>query len=305
MGTAAYREERGDEVDRVLDDLRRVVHVLYGHSRRVERLARLTSAQAWLITTLSRMETARISDLAHAMHLSPSAVVRIVGRLEERGLVTRTVPSDDQGIVKVTLTHVGRKLSGRIPEIPQEILVKGLSEIPAVQLRAISENLESLTRMLGAGEATPRLFFAPVANLPAGDGIKCLRGALPFPEADTPLGRDGTAAEEDPGERGGVMIRKTYIRKVEARLVELEEDIGRLRDRVAAPVGEIMERVEREIVDLSSKAAAVRKRVHAVEEAGASNWGHLKKAVDDGIKDLGRAIDETLEKVRKTGSGVR
>jgi hypothetical protein len=101
------------------------------------------------------------------------------------------------------------------------------------------------------------------------------------------------------------MIRKTYIRKVEARLVELEEDIGRLKDRVAAPVGEIMERVEREIIDLRSKAAAVRKSVHDVEAAGASNWGHLKKAVDDGIKDLGRAIDETIEKVRKTGSGFR
>ena len=101
------------------------------------------------------------------------------------------------------------------------------------------------------------------------------------------------------------MIRKTYIRKVEARLVELEEDIGWLKDRVAAPVGEIMERVEREIVDLRSKAAAVRKSVHGVEAAGASNWGHLKKEVDDGIKDLGRAIDETIEKVRKTGSGFR
>jgi hypothetical protein len=33
---------------------------------------------------------------------------------------------------------------------------------------------------------------------------------------------------------------------------------------------------------------------------------HLpEKAVDDGIRDLGRAIDETIEKVRKTGSGIR
>ena len=101
------------------------------------------------------------------------------------------------------------------------------------------------------------------------------------------------------------MIRKAYIRKVEARLLELEEDIGRLRDRLAVPVGEIVDRVEREIVDLRSKAAAVRKRIRAVEEAGASNWGQLKKAVDDGLKNLGQAIDETIEKVRKTGSGGR
>lgn len=171
MITAESRDEREDEAERILDNLRRIIHVLYGHSRRMERLARLTSAQAWLITTLSRMDPTRISDLAQAMHLSPSAVVRIVGRLEERGLVARTRPSNDQGIVKVTLTHVGMKLAGRIPAIPQELLLKGLSEIPPDRLRTISEDLESLTRILGAGEATPRLFFAPVANLPSGGGF--------------------------------------------------------------------------------------------------------------------------------------
>lgn len=171
MRAAESWYEGGDEVERILDNLRRIIHVLYGHSRRMERLARLTSPQAWMITTLARMEQAKVSDLAHAMHLSPSAVVRIVGRLEERGLVARSRPSNDQGIVKVTLTHVGRKMAGRIPAIPQDLLLKGLSEIPPDRLRTISENLESLTRILGAGEATPRLFFAPVANLPSGGGF--------------------------------------------------------------------------------------------------------------------------------------
>jgi len=99
------------------------------------------------------------------------------------------------------------------------------------------------------------------------------------------------------------MIRKTYIRKVEARLAALEEDINRLGNRMAAPAGEIRDRVEREIRDLRSKAEMVGKRVRAVEAAGASNWGRLKNAVDDGLKDLGNAIDETIEKFRKTGSG--
>ena len=168
MKTAESRDERGDEIERIFDNLRRIIHVLYGHSRRMEHLATLTSPQAWMITTLSRMEASRISDLAHAMHLTPSAVVRIVARLEDRGLVARTRPSNDQGIVKVTLTHVGKKLAGKIPAIPQELLLKGLSEIPPDELRAISENLESLTRILGAEEATPRLFFAPVVNLTVG-----------------------------------------------------------------------------------------------------------------------------------------
>lgn len=171
MGAAESRDERRDEVDQALDNLRRVVRVLYGHSRRMELLARLTSAQAWLITTLSRKQPAKVSDLARAMHLSPSAVVGIVGRLEERGLVARTRSSNDYVIVKVALTHVGMKLSGRIPAIPQELLLKGLSEIPPERLRAVSEGLESLARILGAKEMTPRLFFALVANLPAGESV--------------------------------------------------------------------------------------------------------------------------------------
>ena len=165
MGTAAFPDERGDEIERILDNLRRVVQVLYGHSRSVDREFRLDSPQAWLITMLSGAGPCRISDLARAMHLEHSTVVRIVGRLEGPGLVVRTVSSHGQGI---TLTHMGRKLASRIPPIPQERILKGLSEIPLSRLRAVSEGLDSLARMLGASEASPRLFFAPVSNRAAG-----------------------------------------------------------------------------------------------------------------------------------------
>ena len=98
------------------------------------------------------------------------------------------------------------------------------------------------------------------------------------------------------------MIRRTYIRKVEDRLARLEEDIDRLRDRIATPMGKIKDRIDREFPDLRSKAEAVRKKVRAVEAAGATNWGRMKNAVDEGLKDLGQAIDQTLDKLRKTGS---
>jgi chromosome segregation ATPase len=101
------------------------------------------------------------------------------------------------------------------------------------------------------------------------------------------------------------MIRGTYIRKVEDRLARLEEDIARLRDRMAAPLGEIKDRIDREFPDLRSKAEAVRKEIRAVEAAGATNWGRLKNGVDEGLKNLGQAIDQTIEKLRKTGAGGR
>ena len=36
-----------------------------------------------------------------------------------------------------------------------------------------------------------------------------------------------------------------------------------------------------------------------------SERGRLKNAVDEGLKDLGQAFDQTLEKIRRTGSGNR
>jgi hypothetical protein len=99
------------------------------------------------------------------------------------------------------------------------------------------------------------------------------------------------------------MIRRTYVRKVEGRLGRLEDDIDHLRKRMETPVGDIVDRIDQETRDLRVKAEAVRKEIRAVEAAGASNWGRLKNAVDEGLKELGRAVDEAVERFRKTGSG--
>ena len=101
------------------------------------------------------------------------------------------------------------------------------------------------------------------------------------------------------------MIRNTYIRKVEGRLNRLEDDINQLRKRMATPEGDIRDRIDRETRDLRSKAEAVRERMRAVEAAGASSWGRLKNGVDEGLKELGHAVDEAFGRFRKTGSGDR
>ena len=99
------------------------------------------------------------------------------------------------------------------------------------------------------------------------------------------------------------MIRRAYIRKVEDRLGRLEDDIDHLRKRMATPAGDIRDRIDRETRDLRSKAETVREKIRAVEAAGASNWGRLKNAVDEGIKELGQAVDTAVGHFRKTGSG--
>ncbi len=52
----------------------------------------------------------RMSELAGEMHLSQSALSRAVARLEEAGLVTRVMCSDDRRGIFVSLTDKGRTL---------------------------------------------------------------------------------------------------------------------------------------------------------------------------------------------------
>jgi hypothetical protein len=101
------------------------------------------------------------------------------------------------------------------------------------------------------------------------------------------------------------MIRRTYIRKAEYRLQRLEDDIDHLRRRMATPAGDIRDQIDRETRDLQSKAEAVRGRIRAVGAAGASNWGRLKYAVDEGLKELEQAVGKAVGRFRMTGSGDR
>lgn len=51
----------------------------------------------------------RMADLADRVHLSQSALSRLVGRLEKNGLVTRAMCADDRRSVWTTITDEGRK----------------------------------------------------------------------------------------------------------------------------------------------------------------------------------------------------
>ena len=51
----------------------------------------------------------RMQQLCNAAHLSQSALSRLIGRLEQDGLVTRTMCSDDRRGIYASLTPAGRE----------------------------------------------------------------------------------------------------------------------------------------------------------------------------------------------------
>jgi DNA-binding MarR family transcriptional regulator len=69
----------------------------------------------------------RMSELAGEMHLSQSALSRTVARLEDAGLVTRVMCSDDRRGIFVSVTDQGRSLHRKARRTQHDVLGEHLS----------------------------------------------------------------------------------------------------------------------------------------------------------------------------------
>lgn len=101
------------------------------------------------------------------------------------------------------------------------------------------------------------------------------------------------------------MIRNAYIRKAEERIERLVEEIDSLRKRAETATAEARTILGREADGIRAKAETVRKRIRDVRVAEATDWGRLKKGVEDSLGDLKQAVDGAVQRFRKTGSDNR
>ncbi|MFD7993472.1 MarR family winged helix-turn-helix transcriptional regulator [Streptomyces mexicanus] len=70
----------------------------------------------------------RVHDLAARVHLSQSALSRLVGRLERDGLVERSTCADDRRGVRVVLTGKGRALHAEVLPLQRAVLARMLGD---------------------------------------------------------------------------------------------------------------------------------------------------------------------------------
>ncbi|WP_129310996.1 MarR family transcriptional regulator [Streptomyces sp. L2] len=70
----------------------------------------------------------RVQEISERIHLSQSALSRLVGRLEKDGLVERAMCPEDRRGVRVALTEKGRALHGRVLPVQRAALARMLAE---------------------------------------------------------------------------------------------------------------------------------------------------------------------------------
>jgi DNA-binding MarR family transcriptional regulator len=68
----------------------------------------------------------RVQNIAGKVHLSQSALSRLIARLEKDGLVTRSVCAEDRRGVRVALTEKGRSLHSEVLPLQRDVLARTL-----------------------------------------------------------------------------------------------------------------------------------------------------------------------------------
>jgi DNA-binding MarR family transcriptional regulator len=151
---------RRDEVDAVVQGLRRIVKALESYSWDVESSFGLTGPQLWAVKTLERSGPLPVSRLAEELVVHQASASILVTRLEKRGLVSRVRSEQDRRVVRISLTSEGRKIAAQAPEAAQGRLLHGLLAMTQPEVRFIREAIDQLVVAMEAEDLEATFFFA-------------------------------------------------------------------------------------------------------------------------------------------------
>lgn len=159
MATAEYEQ-------RILGALRRIVHSIDLHSRRLLAQCEITAPQLVCLHMLATEGRLTSRALAGKVHVNPSTLVGILDRLEAKGLVSRHRGQEDRREVFVELTRQGAAFVASAPSPLQSALVDRLRQLPRKDQSRLAASLEEIVGLMQAEtlDAVPVLASPRIAK---------------------------------------------------------------------------------------------------------------------------------------------
>lgn len=151
---------------RVLSAIRRIIHSVDLYSHELAARTHMTAPQLVCLMTLAEQGAMTATTISREVFLSPSTVVGILDRLEEKGLVKRERVSKDRRVVTVTITADGREVAENAPSPLQSKLTEALLALPVPEQIAIAKSLERVVDLMEAQnlDAAPILETGPIVK---------------------------------------------------------------------------------------------------------------------------------------------
>ena len=138
------RDEAVAAGEETLVRLRRAIMRVDRRLRALSAEEGLTPARSSALATLVRGGPMRAGDLAAAETLNPTMLSRVLGHLEEAGLVRRAPDPADRRATLVEATTAGRRLMARLRARRVALLRARLDALPPDQVEALLAALPAL-----------------------------------------------------------------------------------------------------------------------------------------------------------------
>ncbi|WP_082930087.1 MarR family winged helix-turn-helix transcriptional regulator [Mycobacterium sp. 1164966.3] len=116
----------------------------------------LPAAQARLLATIDAHGEARIGDLAAVDHCSQPTMTTQVRRLEDAGLVTRTVDPGDARAVRIKITPAGMRTLTAVRADRAAAIEPQLAQLDPADRKVLADAVQVLRRLLESSATTPR-----------------------------------------------------------------------------------------------------------------------------------------------------
>jgi len=153
--TAAQTPHQVHYDRRVLRSLRRIMRSIEVHSRQLAVTHQITAPQLVCLLAVLDQGPLTATAISREMHLSPSTVVGILDRLEEKGWVVRTRIREDRRIVMISATEAGADLARRAPSPLQGRMMSALNALSELERATIALSLERVVSLMEEQVADP------------------------------------------------------------------------------------------------------------------------------------------------------
>jgi DNA-binding MarR family transcriptional regulator len=106
--------------------------------------AGLTPTQMSVLNTVVRQGPLRLAELQSIEAVNPTMLSRIVGKLEDAGLISRVGDPVDRRVVTVSVTDAGRRTQEQVRDERNQLLTVLLKGLPPEQAAAVIAALPAL-----------------------------------------------------------------------------------------------------------------------------------------------------------------
>lgn len=156
---------------RMLRALRRIMRAIALHSRQLAACSHITAPQLVCLHTVIANGPLTATAISREMHISPSTVIGILDRLEEKGFIRRERGREDRRIVFISATQEGVALAQSAPSPLQTTLANALNDLPELEQATMTLALERLVELMERDPGVPAApaEISPILEVPGPD----------------------------------------------------------------------------------------------------------------------------------------